>query len=81
MSGGQTAGTATRARERATAEPPARKNRHKEIIRQQYNEYDMENKNQDIDLVYFWVDGNDPAWQAKRNEFICKETDTDEKNS
>ena len=24
----------------------------------------------DIDLVYLWVDGNDPAWQAKRNAFI-----------
>ncbi|MGN1218976.1 MAG: Stealth CR1 domain-containing protein, partial [Phocaeicola sp.] len=20
----------------------------------------------DIDLVYLWVDGNDPLWQAKR---------------
>lgn len=24
----------------------------------------------DIDLVYMWVDGNDPVWQAKRNAFI-----------
>lgn len=24
----------------------------------------------DVDLVYLWVDGNDPAWQAKRNAFI-----------
>ena len=24
----------------------------------------------DIDLVYLWVDGNDPEWQAKRNAFI-----------
>lgn len=23
----------------------------------------------DIDLVYLWVDGSDPAWQAKRNTF------------
>lgn len=23
-----------------------------------------------IDLVYLWVDGNDPVWQAKRNAFI-----------
>lgn len=22
-----------------------------------------------IDLVYFWVDGNDPAWQARRKEY------------
>ena len=40
----------------------------------------MENKNQDIDLVYFWVDGNDPAWQAKRNAFIGNVKATDEKN-
>ena len=26
----------------------------------------------DIDLVYLWVDGNDPIWQAKRNAFIGK---------
>lgn len=26
----------------------------------------------DIDLVYLWVDGNDPVWQAKRNDFIGK---------
>lgn len=25
-----------------------------------------------IDLVYLWVDGNDPAWQAKRNATIGK---------
>ena len=24
----------------------------------------------DIDLVYLWVDGNDPSWQAKRDAFI-----------
>ena len=24
----------------------------------------------DVDLVYLWVDGNDPTWQAKRNSFI-----------
>lgn len=24
----------------------------------------------DIDIVYLWVDGNDPKWQAKRNRFI-----------
>ena len=24
----------------------------------------------DIDIVYLWVDGNDPAWQAKRNALI-----------
>lgn len=26
--------------------------------------------NTDIDLVYLWVNGNDPAWQAKRNACI-----------
>lgn len=30
----------------------------------------MSDTNMDIDLVYLWVDGNDPAWQAKRNAFI-----------
>jgi len=27
----------------------------------------------DIDLVYLWVDGSDPEWQAKRNAFIGNE--------
>ncbi len=31
-----------------------------------------------IDLVYLWVDGNDPVWQAKRNKYIGK---TDESSS
>ena len=26
----------------------------------------------DIDLVYLWVNGNDPVWQAKRNATIGK---------
>lgn len=26
----------------------------------------------DIDLVYLWVDGNDPVWQEKRNKYIGK---------
>ena len=32
----------------------------------------MKNKTDkmDIDLVYLWVDGNDPKWKAKRNAFI-----------
>ena len=25
---------------------------------------------QKVDLVYMWVDGDDPAWQAKRNQYI-----------
>ena len=32
----------------------------------------------DIDLVYLWVDGNDPVWQAKRDAYIGK---TEEKSS
>lgn len=27
----------------------------------------------DIDLVYMWVDGNDPAWRAKKDAFLGKE--------
>lgn len=34
---------------------------------------------QDIDLVYMWVNGNDPAWQAKRNATIGV-TDTSNNN-
>lgn len=30
----------------------------------------MENNPEAIDLVYLWVDGSDPVWQAKRNAFI-----------
>lgn len=25
---------------------------------------------QKVDLVYMWVDGNDPEWQAKRNQYV-----------
>lgn len=32
----------------------------------------MKNDHNIIDLVYLWVDGNDPAWRAKRNAFIGK---------
>lgn len=27
-------------------------------------------KTKEIDLIYLWVDGNDPTWQAKHNAFI-----------
>ena len=37
----------------------------------------MENRTHDIDIVYLWVDGNDPAWQAKKDAFVGK---TDESN-
>lgn len=40
----------------------------------------MKRNSYDIDLVYYWVDGNDPAWQAKRNAFIGKTSENDEKN-
>lgn len=30
----------------------------------------MENNPEAIDLVYLWVDGSDPVWQAKRNALI-----------
>ena len=29
----------------------------------------------EIDIVYLWVDGNDPVWQAKRNAFMGKSDD------
>ena len=32
----------------------------------------------DIDLVYLWVDGSDPAWRAKHNACIGK---TEEKST
>lgn len=35
----------------------------------------MEKRNVDIDLVYLWVNGNDPAWIAKRDAFIGKAED------
>ncbi|MDR2805034.1 MAG: Stealth CR1 domain-containing protein, partial [Dysgonamonadaceae bacterium] len=34
----------------------------------------------DIDLVYLWVDGNDPVWQARKNAFLGIETAEDEIN-
>lgn len=37
----------------------------------------MKNHNKmDIDIVYLWVNGNDPIWQAKRNTFIGKTEDS-----
>ncbi len=32
----------------------------------------------DIDLVYLWVDGNDPKWKAKRDACLGKPTENDE---
>lgn len=34
----------------------------------------------DVDLVYLWVDGNDPVWQAKRNAFIGNTEENSPKN-
>lgn len=34
----------------------------------------------DIDLVYFWVDGNDPKWRAKHDAFCGKTSGTVETN-
>ncbi|MDE7072654.1 MAG: Stealth CR1 domain-containing protein, partial [Bacteroidales bacterium] len=33
---------------------------------------DNTTKSTDIDLVYLWVNGNDPKWRAKRNAVIGK---------
>ncbi len=30
----------------------------------------MDYMNSDIDLVYFWVDGNDPKWIKKKEQFL-----------
>ena len=30
----------------------------------------------EIDLVYLWVNGSDPVWQEKRNNFIGKTEET-----
>jgi hypothetical protein len=34
----------------------------------------------DVDLVYLWVDGNDPKWQEKYNAFFGKEEEENEVN-
>ena len=33
-----------------------------------------------IDLVYLWVDGNDPEWQAKRNAFFGRKVENSSSN-
>ena len=40
----------------------------------------MANPYNDIDLVYLWVDGSDPAWRAKRNAFLGKAQDNSPEN-
>ena len=34
----------------------------------------------EIDLIYLWVDGNDPQWLAQRRKFFGEETSSDETN-
>ena len=40
----------------------------------------MNKMRMDIDLVYFWVDGNDPKWRAKHDAFCGKTSGTVETN-
>lgn len=40
----------------------------------------MTNNRNEIDLVYLWVDGSDPVWQAKRNAFIGKTQESSPEN-
>ena len=35
----------------------------------------MKSEIPNIDLVYLWVDGNDPKWQAKRNAFFGRKVE------
>ncbi len=44
------------------------------------NEMEMDDKRNGIDLVYLWVDGNDPVWRAKRNAFMGKAQDDSPEN-
>jgi hypothetical protein len=37
--------------------------------------------NQEIDLVYLWVDGNDPKWQEKKRAFTGKLSDASEQDN
>ena len=41
----------------------------------------MKNDMHSIDLVYLWVDGNDPEWQEKRSAFFQKKFKNFSKNS
>jgi hypothetical protein len=34
----------------------------------------------EIDLIYLWVNGNDPAWNARKNNFLGIETTDDDTN-
>lgn len=41
----------------------------------------MGNQHMEIDLVYLWVDGNDPQWQAKKRAFTGIVSDNSETNN
>lgn len=40
----------------------------------------MKSNTPSIDLVYLWVDGNDPKWQAKRNSFFGRKVENSSTN-
>jgi hypothetical protein len=40
----------------------------------------MKSDTPSIDLVYLWVDGNDPEWQAKRNAFFGRKVENTSTN-
>ena len=40
----------------------------------------MKSDTPSIDLVYLWVDGNDPNWQAKRNAFFGRKVENSSSN-
>ncbi|MFZ2905560.1 MAG: Stealth CR1 domain-containing protein [Cyclobacteriaceae bacterium] len=41
----------------------------------------MNDKTAEVDLVYLWVDGNDPKWQEKKRAFTGMVSDTSEQNN
>jgi len=41
----------------------------------------MDNSDIEIDIVYLWVDGNDPKWRAKKNAFTGERSDNSEVNN
>jgi Stealth protein CR2, conserved region 2/Stealth protein CR1, conserved region 1/Stealth protein CR4, conserved region 4 len=41
----------------------------------------MTGKNLEVDLVYLWVDGNDPKWQEKKRIFTGRVSDASEQNN
>jgi len=41
----------------------------------------MNNLNMEVDIVYLWVDGNDPKWQEKKRQYTGVTTDNSEVNN